>query len=171
MNGEHTTPTAETAERQSDCRSGSIVGSVCDACKRESADCQLIPDGTDSGESDWLCPECRGEHRCHLCGHTSRPRKIKATGCTLVYCGLCARWLETVMDSEQVTVTLSRDAAWIAAEAIAAHRYWSRCECEPDVGFVCGFCSRKSRVTFEDVIQRYSERLILRCSEGTVAKW
>ncbi len=33
----------------------------CDNCKRMAADCRLVSDGTDSGESDFLCSSCRGE--------------------------------------------------------------------------------------------------------------
>jgi len=36
----------------------------CDICGRRSQTTELIPDGTPSGESDFMCAHCRGECDC-----------------------------------------------------------------------------------------------------------
>ena len=64
-----------------------------------------------------------------------------------------------------VTLHLSTEDAYLACEAIASKRVWGHCECEPDVGYTCGFCKRhfesgrRRPDLHEEVIPRYGEML------------
>lgn len=64
-----------------------------------------------------------------------------------------------------VTLTLSQEDAYLACEAIASHRVWKHCECEPEVGYTCGFCERhyesgrRRPDLVQEVIPRYGAML------------
>lgn len=71
-----------------------------------------------------------------------------------------------------VTLTISKADVYQAREAIASNRVWKHCECEPDVGYTCGFCKRhfgseRRRLDLhEEVIPSYVEMLFASLQKG-----
>lgn len=61
-----------------------------------------------------------------------------------------------------VLLSVDRDDVGTACGAIASRRFWSHCECEPEVGWKCGFCRRPETWPidgFEDAIDYYADWL------------
>jgi len=55
----------------------------CEVCGRKSDDLKLVSDGTDSGESDLLCPVCRGDIYKPSDGHEIHTLESCSTAVTL----------------------------------------------------------------------------------------
>jgi hypothetical protein len=53
---------------------------------------------------------------------------------------------------------LSEGETWTACQAIAARRIWARCECEPDVGWMCDQCKRLDSAPYDldDLVTEYA---------------
>ena len=65
---------------------------------------------------------------------------------------------------ETVTLALTKADAYLACQAIASHRVWTHCECEPETGYTCAFCKRhfdfdRKMPDLEAVARRYGEML------------
>lgn len=61
-----------------------------------------------------------------------------------------------------VLLALDEQESWTACEAIARKRFWSHCECEPDVGWTCGFCKHWGATgldIYEEVVPYYADWL------------
>ena len=56
---------------------------------------------------------------------------------------------------------LPSDEAMKLCRALAWHRYFSRCECENEVGYTCRLCDRESSAPYEleDLIEAYADWL------------
>ncbi len=74
---------------------------VCEVCDRPSLDLQLVSDGSDSGESDWMCVDCRRRNYrlarnpdgCKLCGGVTHPRRVDMR--FELYCLDCGQVVES----------------------------------------------------------------------------
>lgn len=44
----------------------------------------------------------------------------------------------------------------LVCHTIAWARYWAHCKCEPESGWVCGFCKQRANSDFEAVIDRWA---------------